>query len=188
MKWIIVAIIAVVVQYTFLTLHYRKPGPAFQPYADMKNRANVARLLAAGYQRIPLGPQSTGALPTTGGAAVSAAPGGLPDDLRSTLVEPPPLAAEIVDLSAASVTGAAQMYVLRFACTPPGDHLRLAGAELYLRGEKLVFVPTFEPVSASATRSTAVTLAVPAGILKPGRYDALVVGERASRAWSVDVR
>ena len=33
--------------YTILTLRYRKPGPAFQPYEDMKNRTNVARLLSA---------------------------------------------------------------------------------------------------------------------------------------------
>src|SRR5690606_6014035 len=44
MKWVIVAIIAILVPYTFLTLRYRKPGPAFQPYEDMKNQANVTRL------------------------------------------------------------------------------------------------------------------------------------------------
>jgi hypothetical protein len=48
MKWIVVAIVAVIVPYTFLTLRYRRPGKAFEPYADMKDRANTMRLLSAG--------------------------------------------------------------------------------------------------------------------------------------------
>ena len=54
MKWVVLTIIAVLVPYTWLTLHYRKPGHAFEPYHDLKNRANIGRLLAAGYQRIPV--------------------------------------------------------------------------------------------------------------------------------------
>src|SRR4030095_13974161 len=91
MKWIVVAIIAVVVPYTFLTLWYRKPGPAFQPYEDMKSRANVSRLLAAGYQRIFLPAQQPAATAARiESATVAAAPGGLPAGLRGVPVSPPP--------------------------------------------------------------------------------------------------
>ena len=54
MKWIVLTIALVIVPYTFLTLHYRKPGPAYRPYQDAQERANVVRLLSAGYQRITL--------------------------------------------------------------------------------------------------------------------------------------
>src|SRR5438105_3708911 len=54
MKWIALAILLFIVPYTYLTLHFRKPGKAFEPYADLSKRANTARLLSAGYQRIPL--------------------------------------------------------------------------------------------------------------------------------------
>ena len=52
MKWVIIVIIAVLVPYTYLTLHYRKPGPAYRPYQDAQDRANVVRLLDAGYRRL----------------------------------------------------------------------------------------------------------------------------------------
>src|SRR5262245_25725972 len=54
MKWVVVAILLLIVPYTIITLKYRKAGPAYEPYEDLKNRANVSRLLAAGYQRIPI--------------------------------------------------------------------------------------------------------------------------------------
>ena len=52
MKWIVLAIVVSLVLYTYLTLHFRKAGPAFRPYADIKDHANTVRLLDAGYQRI----------------------------------------------------------------------------------------------------------------------------------------
>ena len=38
MKWIVLAIILGIGAYTFLTLHYRKPGRAFQPYAEVADQ------------------------------------------------------------------------------------------------------------------------------------------------------
>ena len=49
LKWIAIIILACIIPYTWITVRYRKPGPAFQPYDDSKNRANVLRLLDAGY-------------------------------------------------------------------------------------------------------------------------------------------
>ncbi len=54
MKWIILALLVVIVPYTFLRWHYRKPGKMFEPYHDIRDRANTARLLAAGFQRVTL--------------------------------------------------------------------------------------------------------------------------------------
>ena len=192
MKWIIIAILAMIVPYTFITLRYRKSGQAFQPYEDMKSRANVSRLLAAGYQRIPLIAQrpADGAR-TTGGAEITTTAGGLPTALRSTLVETPLLPVEIDSVTAAPITTTLLSYVIQLACTLPNDQQQLGGAELFLLDENIVITPTFEPVGGelqTRSRHAAVLLTVPAGALKPGKYSVTVVGERASRAWTLEVK
>jgi hypothetical protein len=192
MKWIVVAIILVIVPYTFLTLRYRKPGPAFQPYEDMKNRANVSRLLAAGYQRLPLPAQRpadrTG---TGGGAEVTTVAGGLPADLRATLVEPPLLPAEILQVTAAPSSSTLLPYAIELTCTLPDDKRQLGGAELYLKGDTLVLAPTFEFVAGdllTRSRQARVLLTVPPGTLAPGHYRVTLAAERASRSWNLEVK
>ena len=192
MKWIIVAILAMIVPYTFLTLRYRKPGPAFQPYQDMKSRANVARLLAAGYQRIPLTAQrpADGAR-ATGNAPITRSSGGIPADLRSTLVESPRLPLEITSVTASATASTLQPYVIQLTCTLPDDKQQLGGAELFLREETIVITPTFEPVTGdlrTRSRESAVLRTVPAGALKPGTYSVTVIGEHASRAWNLEMK
>lgn len=192
MKWIVVAIVAMIVPYTIITLVYRKPGPAFQPYEDMKKRANVSRLLAAGYQRFPIvaqRPADSAAIKGT--AEVSPVAGGLPGDLRSTLVEPVPLPAEILSVAAASAITTQQAYPIQLTCSLPAENQQLAGADIYVRGETLVITPTFERVGgglAARSPQTVALLTIPAGMLKPGRYAVTLAGERTSRAWTLEVR
>lgn len=191
MKWIIVAIVATIVPYTFLTLRYRKTEPAFRPYEDMKNRANVSRLLAAGFQRVTLkARQPADASHLPGGASVMPAVGGLPDELRTTLVEVPLLAAEIRQVTAAPTASVNASYSIELACTLADDKRQLSGAELYLRPERVVILPTFEPTAGNlATRSRDVValLTIPAGTLKAGSYMVTVVGEKTSRSWPLAV-
>jgi hypothetical protein len=192
MKWIVLAILALVVPYTLLTLHYRKPGRAFEPYEDLKNRANVSRLLAAGYRRIPLVAQRPAdGQRAVGGATIAAAPGGIPADLRSTLVEPPLLAAEIANVAAAPSAGALLPYSIHLACTLPDEKWQLAGAELYSQGAQIVVVPTFERIGGglhSRSSTDSVLLTIPGGTLQPGSYTVTLVAERASRTWSLEVK
>ncbi len=192
MKWIVVAIVAMIVPYTIVTLVYRKPGPAYQPYEDMKNRANVKRLLDAGYRRLPLPAQRPAdAARPKGGAIIAAGPGGLPEDLRTTLVEPLILPAEILSVTAAPALGAQEVYPIHLTCALPAENQQIAGAELYLRDDTLVIAPRLERVGgglASRSQQTVALLTVPAGVLKPGRYTVTVAGERASRTWPLEVR
>lgn len=192
MKWIVLAIIVVIVPYTFLTLRYRKPGPAFRPYQDMQDRANVMRLLAAGYQRITLAAQRP-ADPVRAAAAATVAPaaGGLPSGLRSTLVQAPLLPTEILGVSAAPTASAKSDYPIQFTCTLPDNKQQLAGAELYVRGEEIVITPDFERLRGglqSRSRENVILLTVPGGSLKPGRYHVTVVGQQGSRAWTLQVK
>jgi len=192
MKWIVVAIIVVIVPYTVLTLRFRRPEKAFEPYADMKERANTMRLLSAGYQRINLDAQRP-ASPSSAGAAASVAnaAGGLPTGLRATLVDVPLLPTEILSVTAAPTATAAAFYPIQFTCTLPDNKEQLAGAELYVRGEEIIITPDFEKISGglqTRTRENIVLLTVPAGALKPGHYRVTLAGERASRTWSLQVK
>lgn len=192
MKWIVVAILLVLVPYTFLTLRYRKPGPAFRPYEDTKNRANTVRLLSAGYQRISLGAiRPATASAAAAAAPVAPAPGGLPAGLRGALVEPPRLPAEILHVAAAPSASRTSAYPIHFTCALPDNKQQLAGAELYVRGEEVVITPDFEKLAGSLlsrSRESAVLLTLPPGALKPGRYRVTLVGTQSSRAWTLTVR
>lgn len=191
MKWIVVAIGAVIVPYTYLTLHYRKPQKAFEPYHDMQDRANTMRLLSAGFQRIAL-TASRPADPSHGAAASTLpSPGGVPAPLRSTIVVQPILPTEILTVTAAPVANAGVPYPIQFTCTLPDNKEQLGGAELYVRGEEIWITPTFERLTGSLltrTRENLVLLTVPAGALKTGRYQVTLLGQSASRAWTLDVK
>jgi hypothetical protein len=192
MKWIVAAIVVFLVPYTYLTLHFRKPGKAFEPYADIKDRANTLRLLSAGYQRIALDAQRP-ALPSNGGTAAptSTTAGGVPAGLRATLVDAPLLPAEILTVNAAPATNASVPYPIQFTCTLPDNKEQLAGAALYLHGEEVVITPDFEKLSGdlqTRTRENIILVTVPAGALKPGHYRVTLAGEHASRVWSLQVK
>lgn len=191
LKWIAVAILVVIVPYTYLTLHYRRPGPAFQPYADMKDRANVIRLLGAGYQRITLNAQRPAdPLPAASVAPTTSAPGGVPADLLRTLVQQPLLPTDILRVSAAPAASAILPYPIQFTCTLPDHKEQLAGAELYVKGGEIFITPDFERLTGgllTRTRENIILLTIPAGALKPGSYHVTLAGQNASRAWTLQV-
>jgi hypothetical protein len=190
MKWIVLAIVVGIGLYTFLTLHYRKPGRAYRPYEDLKTRFNTERLLAAGYRRIELVAESPIDLVADQNAAMPA-PGGLPPDLKATVISNPRLPAEILEARAAASASAAEPYRIALRCTVPDDHRQLAGAEMYLKGDRIVVTPDYELLTGgllSRSRDNIVLLTVPAGALKPGTYQVTLIGERVSRAWSVTLR
>ena len=191
MKWVALAILIVIVPFTYLTLHFRKPDPAFHPYDDMQKRANTARLLSAGFQRVPLvatRPALTAG--TTHAATANSAPGGLPSSLTATLVESPKLSADIVSVSAAPTAATGAAYPIQFTCTLPDNKQQLAGAALFVRNGEIVITPEFEKLTGSLlsrTRETVGLLTVPAGALKPGRYQVTLVGAQSSRTWTLQV-
>jgi hypothetical protein len=105
MKWVALAILVMIVPYTILTIKYRKAEPAYQPYEDSKQRANVMRLLDAGYQRLnvtaerPADPQNiVRAMNTL--AEITTTAGGLTEGLTAALVEIPQLPASFSSVSA----------------------------------------------------------------------------------------
>jgi hypothetical protein len=190
MKWVVVVIVAVIVPYTFLTLRYRKPNKAFEPYHDMQDRANTLRLLSAGFQRVSLG-AARPADPIHGATVTTtSAPGGVPEALRATLVIAPLLPAEILSVSAAPSMAANEPYPVPFTCVVPDNKEQLGGAELYVRGQEIWITPNFERLTGgliARSRENMILLTVPAATLKPGRYHVTLVGQTASRAWTLQV-
>lgn len=191
MKWIVLVIVVSLGAYTYLTLHYRKQNPSFQPYEDMKSRANTLRLLSAGFQRVTVSAQRPAdPMPVPGGAGINPAPGGLPETLRVTLVEAPRLPGDYPRVTAAATANTLLPYPIHFTCSVGDNHQQLAGAQLYLREDQVYVVPEFEKLNGellARTRESVVLITVPAGVLKPGQYQVSLVGSHASRTWALQV-
>ena len=186
MKLIVVLMILFIVPYTYLSLHYRKAG-SVQPYQDVKERIRDAQ---AGYQKRVTLEVSRPADGQTVAAAVAAAPGGLPSDLRTTFIAPPVLPARIGAVDAAPSTDGSQPYTIQFNCTLDELTAQLAGAHLYLKGAEIVIVTDFELLPsglAARSRSNVVRLTVPGGALDPGKYQMTLVGARDSKTWPLQV-
>ncbi len=197
MRWVVASIILFLVPYTYITFKYRKPEKPFEPYADMKNQANVKRLIEAGYVRSNLRAERPfPALPakeiTRGSAAkATSLPGGLPDPLGQTLVEIPRLPADYQDLLAPAEITALMPTRVQFTAKLESDHEQLGGAEIYIHNGSVVIVPTFEPVPGELkirTRNSTVLLTLPPGLLNPGEHIITLAGTRNSLRWNVIVR
>src|ERR1700677_4383418 len=144
MRWIVVSILVFIPLYTYLTLHFRRPGPAFNPYQDLRDRTDVVRLLKAGYHRVAVdASRPAESLP---GYPLQTAPaaGGLPQELKSTLVETPLLPLEIVSVSAAPFASSAIDYPIGVAYRLADNKRQLSGAHLYEREGEVVIVADFE--------------------------------------------
>jgi hypothetical protein len=197
LRWIVVAILVFIVPYTVITLKYRKPGRAFEPYADMKEQANVNRLLEAGYRRLNLTAERPAvpypAATLTGGKSAKTTPGsgGLPSPLSKTLVEAPRLPGGYRDLVAPAQINQLLPAKIQFVCKLDSDQEQLGGAEVFLRDTSVIIVPAFETISGglhSRSRESVVLLTLPAGLLPPGPHAVTLVGARESLSWTMEVR
>lgn len=197
MRWIVASIILFLVPYTYVTFQYRKPNKPFEPYADMKDQANVNRLLAEGYRRAtiraerPFPALAPGEITRGAAARPAPAPGGLPDPLGKTLVEAPRLPAGYRDLVAPAELGSLMPARIQFTARLDNDREQLGGAEVFVRQNSVVVVPTFERVSGdlqTRSRDGSVLLTLPGGMLEPGEYVVTLAGAVDSLRWTVVVR
>jgi hypothetical protein len=191
MKWVVLAIVLGLAGYTYLTLRYRKPGPAYRPYQDTVNRVTVSRLLSSGYQRIalaverPADPQRTSVV--LGGVAnATTARSGLPPELDHALVEKPLLADTITSVTAGAEVSAALPYRIQFSATLADRKHVISEAHLFRKDDSLVILPVFEQIEGGLQArwlETTVLLTVPGNALPPGHYTATLIGSRGSRTW-----
>jgi hypothetical protein len=188
MKGIVIATITFIAAYTYVNLHYRKPGRPFEPYRDAQERA---RLAGAGFERITARAVRSASLRLPAApVAAQGIPGGLPADLAGGLLDKPLLPAAIGEVSGPAAADASEPASVQFVCTLGDDRQQLTGAKLYVKEGSLFIVPAFErlaPGLVARSRRDVVMVTVPAGSLRPGRYQVTVVGADQSRRWSMQV-
>jgi len=194
--WIVLAIAVFIAGYSFVRLRYAKPGKTFEPSHDIGERVGVKRLLALGYQRIPVD-FSRPAEPLAPGrvapapAAVSSAPGGLPAELAGALAPKPDIPNSVADVAAPGEVAAAGTYTLQFTCAQTDYRTQIGGILLFRKGREIFLLPTFEPVPSKMLarwKETTVVAGFPTKSLGPGRYTAVICGDRSSRRWEFTVR
>lgn len=197
MRWIVLVIVLCIGPYTYVNLKYRKPNKVFEPYADMKEQANVKRLLETGYNRVTIAaerpfPALAPSEITRGATAqLAPAPGGLPDPLGQTLVEIPRLPLSYRGLVAPAEINSLMPTRIQFTAQIETDHEQLGGAQIFVRENSVVIVPTFEPVPGDLqvrSRESDVLLTLPSGVLQPGTHVFTLAGARDSVRWTVFVR
>jgi len=194
-KWIALALIPLLVGYTFVTLHYRKPNRPYEPYNDLKTRGQTHNLLTAGYQRIPLTadlPANSAANPSDALANLNATAtaGGLPASLKESLFDQPALPAGYSAAYGSSEISSLLGATLAFDCDTGDLAHQLSGAFLYAQGDQIVIVPELEALegSLSARRDQAhIRIVIPGGALKPGSYTVLLAGRDSSLTWPLQV-
>jgi hypothetical protein len=128
--------------------------------------------------------------PFAGGAGIIGAPGGLPEILRATLVESPLLPTDYSRVTAAPAGNSFFPYPIQFTCLYPDQHVRLAGAKLYLREDQIFIAPELEPLHGdllARNRENVVLVTVPGGTLAPGAYQVSLLGSHASLTWPLQV-
>lgn len=193
MKWIIVSIVVFIVGYTVVNLYFRKPNKPYRPYQDAQDRATTARLLAAGWHKLPLAnrrPLEKAALEAT--APVGRGAAGLGPDLEPNFAEKPKLAASIDKVTAPTVVAHGQDYSFYFTASLADQHFQIGDFTLYRRGHELALIPTIEdlPGKQLMTRWNDADFAATFSTadLPPGRYDARIVARGAAATWSFTIK
>ncbi len=194
MKWIVVAIIVYVVGYTLVNVYYRKPGRGFRPYEDMNNRATTARLLAAGWQKMPVDTRRPVEKPTAVDipAAITRSTKGLGPDLEAKFAEKPKLLATIDRVvSPASVVHGGE-YAAYFTASLTDLKGQVGDVTLYRRGSELVLVPTTEPLPGKELMSrwndSTYWVSFSTANLPPGRYIARIVAKGPAATWRFTIK
>lgn len=198
MRWVVVTIVVFLVPYTYLNIKYRKPGPAFEPYADFTARAEAQRLAEAGYARLAVTIERPFPVPEAetflGGRAAEVAPsaGGMPADLATLLSSPPPIVASAYKLLAPAELGAGQALRLCVALRHDDPGARPVGAEVYVHPvDGLLVVPLVESVPEGLQVRRAeetVVFALPAGVLPVGSHRVRFITRESSLGWTLLVR
>lgn len=193
MKWVVLAIAVFIVGYTLVNVFYRKKGPAFRPYEDMTKRATTARLLQAGWQKLPVEFSRPLERPGFTLAATAARGGtGLGADLEAAFAERPMLAATIDRVNAPESVARGDAYPIHFTASLADQHLQLGRVEALLREREIVLVPSLEKLPGnnllSRWKDADYLALLPTDRLAPGRYTVRLTANGPALQWTVVVR
>jgi len=194
MKWIVVVILVFVAGYTAVNLYFRKPGQAYRPYQDAQDRATTARLLAAGWQKMPVDTRRPIEKPAPDDtlAPVTRDFPGLGSDLMDKFAEKPKLLATIDRVTAPVAVAHGTDYRFYFTASLSDLKAQVGEMTLYRHGNELVFIPSIENLPGKELMSrwndSTYTVTCSTANLPPGRYSARIVANGPAAAWSFTVR
>lgn len=194
MKWIVAAIVVFAAGYTAVNFYFRKPGKAYRPYQDAQDRATTARLLAAGWHKLPVDSRRPVEKPSVDDtpAAITRAAVGLGPDLMPNFAEQPKLVDTIDRVVAPSGVAHGSDYSAYFTASVPSQKAQIGDLTLYRKGNDLVLIPSTEPLPGKAlmNRWSDSTYCVnfSTAQLPPGRYSVRLVAKGPAAAWSFTVR
>jgi hypothetical protein len=194
MKYIVAVIVVFVVGYTVVNIYFRKPGPGYRPYQDAQDRATTARLLAAGWHKIPVTLRRPTESPTADGnpAAITRDFPGLGADLESKFAEKPRLFATIDRVVSPAAVNRGGDYTAYFTASLTSLKEEMGELALYRRDKELVFIPITESLPGKELRSrwndSNYCASFPTADLPPGRYEARIVAKGRAATWSFTVK
>lgn len=192
MKWVILAIVLFVIGYTLVNIYYRKPGPAFRPYEDMNKRATTARLLNAGWQKLPVDLTRPANKPGFSiAASVARAGAGLGADLEAAFAEKPRLLATIDKVTAPTDAAHGTTYSVFFTASLTDQNFQVGRIDALLRGNEIVLIPTLEKLPnnlLSRWEDADYCAILPTDRLPPGRYTVRLAARGPAAQWTLTVR
>ena len=194
MKWIVLAILLAIVPYTYLRLHFAKPGQAHEPYEEAKARAESARL-AAGWLGLEVRTERPADIPRRrdtikATATATAAPGDCPPAWPRRASSRPTCPRKSPPWPRPGGPFAAGLR-FSFRLQPARQQAGARDRTGFLHDNDLVVVPQLERLTGELlARSMEATLlvTVPGGSLKPGRYTVTVVASTGSKQWPLEVK
>lgn len=193
MKWIVVAIAVFVVGYTIVNIYLRKPGKAYRPYQDSQDRATTARLLAAGWQKMPVDTRRPVEKPAVDApAAITRAAVGLGPDLTPNFAEKPKLLATIDRVVGPSSIAQGHEYTAYFTASLQDLKSQVGELTLYRKDHELVLVPSLETLPGKDLKSrwndSIYWISFSTSALPPGRYQMKIIAQGPAAAWSFTVQ
>lgn len=193
MKWIVLSIVLFIAGYTAVNIYFRKPGPGYRPYQDAQDRATTARLLAAGWHKLPVDTRRPLDQPVTDEpAAIRHEIAGLGPELSAKFAEKPRLVSSIDHVTApARVTRGGECTVT-FSATLSQLHTQVGDLSLYHRGQELVLVPSLETLPGrelmSRWNDNIYAVSFSTADLPPGRYTMRIVAMAPAAAWQFTIK
>ena len=190
MKWVALVIVVGIALYMWLTLEFRKPGRANEPWTDQRARAELAVLAEAGWSKseVPFEPVVEFPPPRGNVSLGQAMP--IVDLLRQTTLDPWHLPIEVTASMAPAEWSAGQPYTAYLKLDLDTDRMQIGGFTVFRKSAHVILVPRWERVPGdliARSRTATGRLLFNAGDVPPGEYTVTVVAIKSCATWRLSV-